>query len=373
METKNETRVVVGAGAVAPPGPPEPRRDEAPLAVVRGLAELHFVRRDVAGFGAFLEDFGLLPAATEGRRRSYRGTWAGPACVTVAEGARDGFAGTTFLVASADEVETLAAGLGLQAERYGGGLAVSLTDPAGTRVRVAAGLDGHAARDERPALRFNFGHRGARHNRTQRPPRAAAEVQRLGHVVLETTRFRAMLDWYRHTLGMIVSDFLYLDDLPERGPVMAFLRCDRGDEPTDHHTLALHLGMACGLSHAAFQVTDLDAIAAGGEHLAAQGHRRVWGIGRHILGSQLFDYWRGPAGDLFEHYADGDLFDASVPPGWEPMYASGLSQWGPPVNRDFLGTQLRPSLLAKACRALADRDNDVDLAAARGLIKAMGS
>ncbi|MEM1413916.1 MAG: VOC family protein [Myxococcota bacterium] len=372
MKEATEARVM-DAGAMPPPGTEEPRRDEAPLAVVRGLAQLHFVRRDPERFGGFLEDFGLLPAAAGSTRRSYRGTWSRPAGVTVEKGAKDRFAGTTFLVTSADQVEALAAELGLRPECYEGGLAVSLSDPAGTPVRVAAGLDTCEAVDERPALPLNFGPRSARHNRSQRSPRAAAEVQRLGHVVLETTRFRATLDWYRHTLGLIVSDFLYLDDLPERGPVMAFLRCDRGDEPTDHHTLAIHLGMACGLSHAAFQVTDLDAIAAGGEHLAAQGHRRVWGIGRHILGSQLFDYWRGPAGDLFEHYADGDLFDASVLPGWEPMRASGLSQWGPPVNREFLGTRLRPSLVAKACRALADRDNDVDLAAARGLIKAMGS
>ena len=63
-----------------------------------------------------------------------------------------------------------------------------------------------------------------RANATQRPARHAAEIQRLGHVVLGTTRFRAALDWYLDTLGLIVSDFLYLDGQRERGPVMAFIR-----------------------------------------------------------------------------------------------------------------------------------------------------
>jgi hypothetical protein len=60
-------------------------------------------------------------------------------------------------------------------------------------------------------------------NATQRPERQPAEIERLGHVVLGTTRFRAALDWCLDTLGLIVSDFTYLDGQRERGPVMAFL------------------------------------------------------------------------------------------------------------------------------------------------------
>ena len=77
-----------------------------------------------------------------------------------------------------------------------------------------------------------------RTNATQRPPREPARVQRLGHVVLQTTRYRETLDWYLHHLGLIVSDFLYYPGQRERGPVMSFIRCDRGATPTDHHTLA---------------------------------------------------------------------------------------------------------------------------------------
>ena len=350
-----------------------PHRAPDPHVTARGLSQLHFVRREVGSARDFFVDFGLQPHALPDGGTHLRGTWSGPPCVVIEDGPQDGFAGITMRVDTPDEVERLARRTGESVEAFGGGVAVRLLDPVGFSVWVAADLTALPSLPERAPLRLNFGDRPIRRNRSQRPARAPAAVQRLGHVVVETTRFRAMLEWYLETLGLIVSDFLYLEGMPERGPVMAFLRCDRGDAPSDHHSVALHLGMTNRLSHAAFQVTDLDAIAAGGEFLMQQGHRRAWGIGRHILGSQIFDYWRGPAGDLFEHYADGDMFDATVSTGWEPMRASGLSQWGPPVSRDFLGTRLRPGLIAHAVRALADPRSDIDLATARNLIKAMQS
>ena len=118
---------------------------------------------------------------------------------------------------------------------------------------------------------------------------------------------------------------------------MSFIRCDRGGTPTDHHTLAMALGPANRYVHSAYQVSDLDALAAGGEYLQDRGYLRSWGIGRHIQGSQLFDYWRDPDGFLVEHYADGDVFDNTLEPGWAPFTASGLAQWGPPASKDFLG------------------------------------
>ena len=51
----------------------------------------------------------------------------------------------------------------------------------------------------------------------------------------------------------------------------------------------------------------------------------------------MFDYWRDPDGFLVEHFADGDMFDNTLEPGWAPMPASGLEQWGPPASKDFLG------------------------------------
>ena len=148
---------------------------------------------------------------------------------------------------------------------------------------------------------------------------------------------------------------------------MAFIRCDQGSVPTDHHTLAMALMPRTGYLHSAYQVTDLDEVAASGEFLRERGYRHAWGIGRHIQGSQIFDYWRDADRLMFEHYADGDVFDATVPPGWAPLSASGLK-----ATAEFTGTR-DPSVVVAAIKALRDKGNEIDVAALRGLVKAMGS
>ena len=140
--------------------------------------------------------------------------------------------------------------------------------------------------------------------------------------------------------------------------------------PADHHTLALHLGPAAAYSHSAYQVTDLDAVAAGGEYLLRRGYERAWGIGRHVLGSQIFDYWRDPDKLTVEHFTDGDLFDNTVEPGWAPLTASGLAQWGPPATKDFLGTDLKSARheLVSVITALR-ASNEFDVSRLVGLLK----
>ena len=78
-----------------------------------------------------------------------------------------------------------------------------------------------------------------------------------------------------------------------------------------------------------------DAIAAGGEHLRELGYQRSWGIGRHVQGSQIFDYWRDPFGQKHEHWTDGDLVNDATPAGVAPITKDELSQWAPPVTEAF--------------------------------------
>jgi hypothetical protein len=85
------------------------------------------------------------------------------------------------------------------------------------------------------------------------------------------------------------------------------MRCDRGDQPCDHHTLfLLARGGPAGFMHSAFEVADFDDLMAGHEHLKGRGRDAAWGVGRHYLGSQIFDYWRDPWGHEIEHWTDGD-------------------------------------------------------------------
>jgi catechol 2,3-dioxygenase-like lactoylglutathione lyase family enzyme len=349
-----------------------PGRSKNPLVKVAGLTWLEFEKPDLDRAERFGTDFGFTVADRTPQTLLLRGRWAGPASLVVRRGPRPRFAGAAFTAATREDLDRLARGTGGTVTAHWGGHGVLLRDPSGFPVRVVHGVPELPALPERGPLPLNFGPGPVRVNATQRPARRAAEIQRLGHVVLGTTRFRAALDWYLDTLGLIVSDFLYLDGQRDRGPAMAFIRCDQGSIPTDHHTLAMLLAPHTGYVHSAYQLTDLDEVAASGQYLHEHGYRHAWGIGRHIQGSQIFDYWRDTDRLMFEHYADGDVFDSSVAPGWAPLSASGLAQWGPKATAEFTGTR-DPSVAVAAIKALRDKGNEIDLAALRGLVKAMSS
>ncbi|MEU2423712.1 VOC family protein [Streptomyces sp. NPDC007851] len=352
-----------------------PGRSQNPVIKVADLAWLEFEKPDLDRAEVFARDFGFAIAARTEEALWLRGTFAGPPCMVIRRGPASRFIGPAFRAAERTDLDRLSAATGNTVRDInvpGGGKSISLLDPSGLPVRVVyCGEQLPALPGQQPVI-LNTGIEVRRTNTTQRPPREPSRIQRLGHVVMETRTFTRTLDWYLDTLGMIVSDFLFLDGRRGRGPTMAFIRCDQGSVPVDHHTLALHLGPGTGYVHSAYQVTDLDSIAAGGEYLAERGYRRSWGIGRHIQGSQLFDYWRDPDHFMLEHFADGDLFSCDLEPGWAPMSASGLAQWGPPVTRDFLGASPSPAKLREVMRALRD-DNELDPARLLGLMKAMSS
>jgi catechol 2,3-dioxygenase-like lactoylglutathione lyase family enzyme len=347
-------------------------RSRNPLVKVTGLAWLEFERPDVDRAERFGTDFGFTVADRTPEALLLRGRWASTACLVIRRGPRPCFAGLAFQAAARDDLDRLARGTGGTVMPHWGGHAVSLRDPSGYPVHVVYGVPELAALPERPPLPLNLGAEPARANGTQRSARRPAEIQRLGHVALGSTRFRAALDWYLDTLGLLVSDFLYLDGQRDRGPAMAFMRCDLGSVPADHHTLAMALQPATGYLHSAYQVTDLDEVAASGEYLRERGYRHAWGLGRHIQGSQIFDYWRDPDRAMFEHYTDGDVFDATMEPGWAPLSVSGLAQWGPRATAEFTGTN-DPRVVVAAIKALREKGNEIDMSALRGLIKAMGS
>ncbi|HME79858.1 MAG TPA: VOC family protein [Mycobacterium sp.] len=354
-----------------------PGRSRHPVIKVADLAWLEFEKPDLDRAEAFARAFGFQSVLRTSQELQLRGTDAGAPCVVLRRGPRSRFVGVAFKAQDRADVRRLADATGAPTRALPetfGGLSVDLVDPSGLPVHVVAGTHELAALPSQQPHEFNFGHALRRTNATQRPPRVPSRVQRLGHVVLQTPNYLTALNWYLDNLGLIVSDFLYYQGQRDLGPVMSFIRCDRGATPTDHHTLAMALGPSSRYVHSAYQVSDLDALAAGGEYLREQGYYRSWGIGRHIQGSQLFDYWRDPDGFLVEHFADGDMFDNTLEPGWAPFTASGLAQWGPPATKDFLG--IKPRFLPHEARsvitALRD-DNEFDLTRLRGLLKVANS
>ena len=302
----------------------QPRRHPHPTVKAQSITHLIFERPDLDRAEAFLTDFGLIPISRVADCLYFRGTGAAPYVYRVQRGSQARFVGFGLSVDSVADLERLASLPGASAindsPHPGGGRALSLNDPSGFRVEVISGQRRVPELAYRSALAFNAVDALPRINSTQRPPIAPAEVIRLGHVVLELADFQATCAWYTQHFGFIPSD---VQLLPDGSPAVAFMRLDLGSTPADHHTLALAQTFMAAYSHSAFEVVDADAVGMGQRVLAERGWKHAWGMGRHILGSQIFDYWQDPWGDKHEHYCDGDLFTAERPTGYHQVSPVG--------------------------------------------------
>lgn len=333
---------------------PQPARHPDPTAKASALAYLVFERPDLERAVGFLSDFGLVIASRNDNVIYMRGTSPSPYCYRIQRAPRARFVGAGFRVATRLELERLArvdaANSDIErSDHPGGGNRVTLRDPSGFTVEVIHGQSPAGALPTREPLAFNVGHDRRRINSTQRPPTAPPEVIGLGHFVLEVADFQATCAWYTQHLGFVPSD---VQILPDGSPAVVFLRLDLGDAPADHHTLALAQGLLPKFSHGAFEVVDADAVGMGQRVLREKGFVHAWGIGRHILGSQIFDYWQDPWGDNHEHYCDGDLFTADQPMGVHPVSREAMSQWGQPMPRSFTRPHFTPAAMLSAIRNL---------------------
>ncbi|WP_246050771.1 VOC family protein [Leptospira langatensis] len=222
--------------------------------------------------------------------------------------------------------------------RFGDAPSVSLLDPSGLPVDAVFSSSDPSIPVQNPNRIWNRFDHTKRINMPQPSVSGPPEVIRLGHAVFLKQEFLKNAQWYCDTFGLIPSDIQLLPGSKE--PVLAFLRCDRGKELTDHHTIVIASGAEDRLEHCAFELKDLDEIAQGREWLLTKGWKPAWGLGRHLLGSQIFDYQRDPTGMLVEHYTDGDKFDHSVPVGFHEISRKSLYQWGQDMPEDFLDSKL---------------------------------
>jgi catechol 2,3-dioxygenase-like lactoylglutathione lyase family enzyme len=245
-------------------------------------------------------------------------------------GPEAGFIGLAFEANSQADLDELATddefSDAVELEAPGGGRVVRATDPNGFQIEVVAGR-GSVGRLPVPAAAIR--NDAVTQPRTGAPVRLAAgpsHVKRLGHCVLNVVDYRASEAWYKKHFGLLTSDEIQFD---EHAALGAFLRCDQGERYVDHHTLFLvGLGKA-GFNHAAFEVSDFDDLMNGHTHLTTHGRHHQWGIGRHLLGSQIYDYWLDPYGHMVEHWTDGDLFNNTTPPNVAGLASVVTSHWGP--------------------------------------------
>lgn len=333
-------------------------RAQAPTIKVADIAWLRFARRDLARAERYFIDFGLQVAARSEKAIYLRGLLPQHHCVIVEAAKHDAFLALGLRAASADDLHTLAAAHSARVEPIaepGGGAIVTLADPAGFRVEVVHGVQDLPRLPSRAPRVMNLPGDKRRVNAPQPALLGPAEVFRLGHAVMQRQEFARNANWYVQNFGLIASDVLLMPGTRE--PVLAFLRCDRGAEFADHHTVVIALGPEDGYEHAAFELLDVDALGAGCEWMQRRGWVKAWGIGRHLLGSQLFSYHYDPSGFTVEHYADGDVFDASYPTRWHEASKAGLYLWGPELPDHFVDMSMTRKRAGEVVHGLRARED----------------
>ena len=298
---------------------------------VKDIAYARFAAPDLDAMERFVTDFGLVVTARRDDVLYARGTDPSP-YLHITERGDAGFRGVAFEAASADDLLAAAKLEGAspveKIDAPGGGQRVRFTDPDGYAIEVVHGRELLPPLAVRSAAPLNRGSDRQRRGALQRVQAGPSSVKRVGHAGLRVRDFRRSEAWYQSRFGFLSSDEVYLG-APDN-VIAAFMRCDRGDVHTDHHTLVC-VGVGegeVGLDHVAFEVEDFDAVMVGHEHLKQAGYEHKMGVGRHILGSQVYDYWRDPWGHVLEHFTDGDLLNDRHETGVHDPSAALGSQWG---------------------------------------------
>jgi len=295
---------------------------------IEDIAFVRFQAPDLAVMRGFLEEFGLN--CFEHQNRLYGRGADGSPFVHVTEQGDPQFAGLGFRAASRADLLALAEhdGVAVQgAETPGGGFVVRLHDPDGNAVDVVAEQLWTNAEDLPINIPVNSAKERRRFRSSVRFPPGPSHVYRLGHAVLNVSDFAVSEAWYKDRFGLITSDQIEIDI---GKPFGAFLRCDRGTIPTDHHTIfLLQAPTGQGFNHAAFEVVSFDDLMKGHSYLKSCSREHSWGVGRHVLGSQIFDYWKDPWGHELEHWTDGDLFTAADASGIAGIAELLGTLWGP--------------------------------------------
>jgi len=167
------------------------------------------------------------------------------------------------------------------------------------------------------APRFNLNDAMPRLNAPIDPEQRVSPI-RLGHVV-----FNIPADGWEQAASFYIDrlNFRLSDRANDTG---SFMRCEGG---RDHHNLFLaHRPDRAGVNHTAYEVHDFDQIMLGGKYMKSRGWEPNTRPGRHIMGSNLFWYFKNPSGGVTEYFADMDRMDDD----WEPRIWEtnpGFAMW----------------------------------------------
>ncbi|KAH9205670.1 Glyoxalase/Bleomycin resistance protein/Dihydroxybiphenyl dioxygenase [Leptodontidium sp. 2 PMI_412] len=304
---------------------------------------------DPEKFLVFASDFGFVEEARVDDAIYLRGYGVDPYCYVVlpsTNGEKE-FEGGAYVVKSKDDLDKAMKFDGAVRQDIlhlpGGGEMVSLSSPGGTKIHLVWGQKTRVPPAKEPSAQvvnlgpYNSPFTKERRGEFQRFQDGPAMVHKLGHYGYISSKFDEDVAFYLNNFNITPTDILYEPTMPDLD-VLTFLHIDLGSEYSDHHTLFFQRaapGQESKMHHCSFEVADFDTQLLGHQWLADKGYTSVWGVGRHILGSQIFDYWKDTSGFKIEHYADGDVVNEKTETQRLAAGPDTLSIWGPPLPATF--------------------------------------
>lgn len=266
-----------------------------PKISLKRIAHVYYTHANLNKAHEFLQDFGFNPVKQLEDKIYYRGYGTEPFTYCATKGSDDAFGGAAFVVDSIDDLELATQVLPGASQIYdldapGGGKCVTFHDQVdGFPFHLVYGQEPVEMSNNLPELDYNYPTTKNRAvNKTQRFKKGPSPIHKLGHFGLCVTDYKRAFDFYISHFNFKPSEIVYDD----RGvDITTFLHLDRGEEMVDHHCFFFFEGPKFHVHHSSFEVHDFDIQALGHQWLKEKGYKLVWGVGRHVMGSQIFDYW----------------------------------------------------------------------------------
>ncbi len=305
---------------------------------VKDIAYGRLAAPDLDLMEEFLVSFGMVRADRTSKALFMRGTDPDHT-IHVTELGDPSFIGVAFHARTEEDLDLVARVDGASAihqlDEPGGMKRVILTDPNGFQVEVVHGMQ---QLEPLPVRRVTYNTGFERFNRTgdlQRLELCPSHVKRSAHAVIKTPDVHGSNAWYQRHLGLMTVDTVYAGDV--NNTLAIFNKIDAGDSFVDHHTFLCVAGDKPGFNHLSFEVFDFDDVQMGHDYMKSKTNfKHAWGIGRHYLGSQIFDYWRDPWGRIHEHWTDSDMVNNTHKASLVSADEGLSNQWGPSLPQSFL-------------------------------------
>lgn len=262
---------------------------------LKRIAHVYYIHKDLDKAHQFLLDFGFSVAKKVDDKIYYRGYGTEPFLYCATKGPEDKFGGTGWVVESMEDLQTASDTLPNATKIHdsdapGGGKRVTFYEPVDNcPFHLVFGQNAAEMTDTFPELEYNFPtskHRAV--NKTQRFKKGPAPIHKLGHFGLCVTDYNTAYQFWTSQFNLKPSELIYDDSGAD---ITTFMHLDRGSEWVDHHAFFFFGGPKFHVHHSSFEVHDVDIQMLGHTWLTEKKYENCWGVGRHVMGSQIFDYW----------------------------------------------------------------------------------